>query len=195
MMAEPAGALLMQTLRDPQGVARRLIAAELPVQARWTAVALVAVLAVIGLKLALWISPEAEPTVFTALGDPRFGLPVQFVSVVLLSVVMVIAGRVQGGAGQFLDALVLVTWIEVIMLVAQVLQIASLLILPPLSLMISIASLVLFFWLMVQFTAALHGLSELGRVFLALVVGFVAVLFLVAVLAGIFGFTPPPTGA
>lgn len=194
-MAGPGGTLMIETLRDPQGVARRLIAADLPVQARWMAAALVAVLAVIGLKLALWIAPEAEPTVFTALGDPRFGLPVQFTSVLLLSIVMVIAGRVQGGAGQFLDALVLVTWIEFLMLAAQVLQIFSLLILPPLSMMISIASLVLFFWLMVQFTAALHGLTALGRVFLALVAGFFAVLFLVAVLAGLFGFTPQPTGA
>ena len=193
-MAGPAAAILIQTLRDPQATARWLIAQDVPMAARWMAALLAAILSMIGLMLAVLISPETEPSIFTALADPWFGLPVQFTSILLLSVVVTVAGRVQGGQGRFADALLLVSWLELVMAIAQALQIVALVILPPLSALISMASLVLFLWLMVHFTAALHGIAALGRVLLALVAGFVAVVVLVAIVAGILGLVPQPTG-
>lgn len=187
--------LLNRTLRDPQSVARALIGAGLSPEARWTAVALVAVLSVIGLKLALWVTPEAQAAVFSLLADPWLGLPFQILAIVLLAGVMVMAGRVQGGEGGFADALVLVAWIEFVMVIAQALQIVTLLILPPLSLMVSIGSLVLFIWLMVHFTAALHRLPGLGRVLIALIGGFVILVVVAATVVGMLGLAPASAGS
>lgn len=191
---EEAVSLIRHTFRDPQGVARTLIGANLSLEARWTAVALVSVLAVIGLKLALWSVPDGEPSVFALLADPWLGIPVQVVSIVLLAVVMVVSGRLQGGEGRFADALVLVAWIEFVMAMAQALQIVAMVILPPLSVLISIASLVLFIWLMVHFTAALHRLTSLGRVLVALIGGFIALIVLAAIVLGTLGLVPEAAG-
>jgi hypothetical protein len=68
------------------------------------------------------------------------------------------------------------------------------LVLPALSLLISVGSLFLFVWLMTHFTAALHRLPSLGRVLMALMVGFVGVLVLAAIILGALGIVPEPTG-
>lgn len=186
--------LLQGTFRDPQGAARSLIDAGFPSEARWTAALLVSVLEVIGLNLALWFVPEGEPVLFAALADPWLALPVQFGSLVLLAGLMVAAGRFQGGGGQFPDALVLITWIEFIMVLSQAVQIVTMLVLPPLALFVSIASLFLFVWLMTHFTAALHRLTALGRVLMALMGGFVAIVVMAAMIMGAFGIVPGPLG-
>lgn len=191
---EESPSLLLRTLRDPQGVARGLIAADIPAEARWIAIALVAVLTVVSLDLALWLVPAGEPSVFSMLSNPWLGLPVQVISILLVAGVMTGAGRPFGGRGSYADALTLTAWIEFIMVVAQAVQIVTMLILPPVSLIISVGSLVLFVWLMVHFTAALHDLSNLGQVFLAVIVGFVLVVVLVALVLGLLGITPEAAG-
>lgn len=192
--AEENPSLLLRTLRDPQGVARGLIAAEIPNEARWIAVALVAVLTVISLDLALWLVPAGEPSVFEVLANPWLGLPVLVISILLVAAVMAGAGRPFGGQGSYADALTLTAWIEFVMVVAQAVQIVAMLVLPPVSVIISVGSLVLFVWLVVHFTAALHGLTNLGQVFLAVIVGFVLVVVLVALLLGLLGISPQVAG-
>jgi hypothetical protein len=192
--AEDSQSLLLRTLRDPQEAARRLLALDIPAEARWIAVLLVAVLAVISLDIALWMVPEAEPSIFSMLANPWLGMPLQVFSILTLAAVMTGAGRPLGGRGAYADALTLVVWIEFVMVVAQAVQIASMLVLPPLSLLVSITSLVLFIWLMVHFTAVLHGLTNLGQVVLALIVGFVAVVVLAAVVLAVLGITPQTAG-
>lgn len=192
--AEDSQSLLLRTLRDPQEAARRLLALDVPAEARWIAVLLVAVLAVISLDIALWMVPETEPSIFSMLANPWLGLPLQVCSILILAAVMTVAGRPLGGRGAYADALTLVAWIEFVMVVAQAVQIASMLVLPPLSLLVSITSLVLFIWLMVHFTAALHGLTNLGQVVLALIVGFVLVVVLAAVVLAVLGITPQSAG-
>lgn len=193
-MTGPIAILLQRTFRDPQAAARMLIDAGIGAEARWTAVALVSVLALIGLNLALWIGSATGPTVFSAMAELWPGLAVQVLSILLLAGVMVLAGRIQGGRGRFADALLLVTWIEFIMVLSQAVQIVVMLVLPGLSLMVSLASLVLFVWLMTHFTAALHRLPSLGRVLMALLGGFVGIVVLAAVVMGALGIVPAEMG-
>lgn len=193
-MSGPVPILLQRTFRDPQAAARALIDVELPAEARWTAVALVSVLALIGLNLALWMGPATGPTVFSAMAQMWPGLAVQVLSILLLAGVMVLAGRIQGGQGRFADALVLVAWIEFIMVLSQAVQIVAMLLLPGLSLLVSLGSLLLFVWLMTHFTAALHRLPSLGRVMMALIGGFVGIVVLAAMVLGALGIVPAEMG-
>jgi hypothetical protein len=119
---------------------------------------------------------------------------VQVLSILALAGVMVIAGRIQGGRGRFDDAIVLVAWIEFIMVLSQAIQIVVMLVLPPLSLLVSVASLVVFVWLMTHFTAALHRLRSLGRVAMALIGGFVGIVVLAAMVLGALGIVPAEMG-
>lgn len=193
-MSGPIAILLQRTFRSPQAAARALIDAELPAEARWTAVALVSVMALIGLNLALRMGPATGPTVFSAMAEPWPGLAVQVLSILLLAGVMVLAGRIQGGQGRFADALLLVTWIEFIMVLGQAVQIVVMLVLPGLAFLVSLGSLLLFVWLMTHFTAALHRLPALGRVLMALLGGFVAIVVLAAMVLGALGIAPAEMG-
>lgn len=184
--------LVAETVRAPQGAARRLIALDLPAEARWMALALVAVLALLEMRLALMLIPElGQASALAVFGGTWTGVPLQFLSLVLVSAAIAHVGRAFGGTGSFADAMVLVAWMEFVLTLAQGVQIVALLVFPPLGLIIGVAAVVLFAWLVVQFTAALHGFTDLLKVFIGIVVSFVAFVTIVALLLTLFGIAPP----
>lgn len=186
--------LVTETLRSPQTAARRLIALDPSMEARWTGLFLVAVLALLETRLALLIMPGvgAGPA-FPWVGDPWIGIPVQIVSLLIIAAAMAWVGRGFGGTGNFPDALLLVAWLEFLLTLAQAIQIVALLVVPPLGALIAIAALVLFLWLLVQFTAALHGFTDLLKVFIGMVVSFIVIVTLLAILLTMLGIVPPLT--
>ena len=158
------GDLAVETIRAPRAAARRIIALDLPTEARWTGLLLVAVLALLETRLAVVMMPgyDAGP-IFGVVANPWYGIPVQVLSLLLIAGCMAVVGRIFGGTGNFLDALVLVIWLEFLLTLAQALQLLALLIFPPLGALIAFAALGLFLWLLAQFTAALHGFKDLAR--------------------------------
>ena len=116
--------------------------------------------------------------------------PIQFAfaqGIVLLMFAGLIqgVGRMAGGTGNFPDALLLLVWVQVILLLLQVAQIVLQLVLPPAAELLGLMGLVLMLWLVTNFVAELHGFSSLGAVFAAVVgtvlgLGFaLAVVFLI----------------
>lgn len=184
--------LARETLQSPRGAAGRLIAFDPPTEARWLALLLVAVLAVLETRLALLLMPVSEVGgVFAILANPWLGVPAQVGSLVLIAAAMAVIGGMFGGRGRFNDALLLVVWLEFLLTVAQAVQMLVMLTLPPVGALFAIAVLLGFIWLMVQFTAALHGFSNLFKVFLGMVAGFVAIVTVLALVFGVLGITPP----
>jgi hypothetical protein len=80
-------------------------------------------------------------------------------------------GRFFGGTGSFEESALLVIWLQFIFICVQVIQIAAILLLPPLAGMITILAVGLFFWLLVNFIAVLHGFTSLGLVFVVTLLG------------------------
>lgn len=99
-------------------------------------------------------------------------------------------GRMFGGTGEFEEALALVIWLQFIFLCVQLVQIVTLLLLPPLSGIVTILALGLFFWLLVNFIAALHGFASLGAVFGMTVVSFITIVFVLSLVLSILGLMP-----
>ena len=91
-------------------------------------------------------------------------------------------GRAAGGTGSLTGALKLMLWLQAITLAVQIVQLLMLMLLPPLGGMIGFASLFLFFWLLTNFVAELHGFASRWRVFMAIVMSCFA-LFLTLSLA------------
>jgi hypothetical protein len=156
-------ALLRETLRDPRGTARQLMAQNLPPQAAWIGAAAIAALSAIIAHLTFAAMAMRQggtaplpPPVMTAV----------FQYLVLVGTVLGVhhIGRRFGGQGSFQDALLLVVWLQFILLCVQAAQLVAVILLPPLADLLSIVGLVLFFWLLAAFVAELHGFASMGRV-------------------------------
>ena len=80
------------------------------------------------------------------------------------------AGRALGGQGRVADAVVLVAWLQVVLLVLHVGLVVIALLLPPLTPLAILAVLGAFLWCLLGFAQALHGIGPgraLGAVLLA----------------------------
>jgi hypothetical protein len=185
-------ALLAETLRDPQSAARRLVALNPPNEARWIALALTAVLALLETRVALLLFPalgQAGPLALFSGGWT--GVPLQFLSLVIVATAITFIGRLWGGRGQFADAILLVAWMEFVLTLAQAVQIVALVVIPPLGMLLGVAAIALFIWLLVNLIAALHEFTDILKVLIGTVVSFVLLVTAVAILLTTFGLVPP----
>jgi len=99
-------------------------------------------------------------------------------------------GKWFGGTGAFQEAALLMIWLQFILILLQVVQIAALAVLPGLIGLIAVVSIGLFFWLLVNFIAVLHGFRSLGMVFLMTLASGSAIAFLLALVLTSLGLVP-----
>ncbi len=177
-----------ETLRAPRAGVRRLLELGLPMEARWLGLILVTVLAVMVTRVSLLMLPPGDGPGFLAIvANPFFGVPAQAVSLVVTAAAITGIGRFFGGLGGFADALLVIVWVEFLMTVTQLAELAVMLVVPPLGAVLGLAVLVFFVWLVVNAIAELHGFDNLLMVFLGLVGGFVALVVALATLLSALG--------
>ncbi|MFN4153390.1 MAG: Yip1 family protein [Paracoccaceae bacterium] len=173
------------TVQNPREGARMVMKANLPMMARWVALALMAVISAILAHLAFALMPvEVRQSMAGAMSSPLTSAVMQ--GGLMLASVFVIhwVGRWRGGTGQFEDALILMIWLQFILLILQVVQIVTQVILPPASVLVGYASVAIFMWLLSNFVAELHGFKSvlmtlLGVLLTLVAVGFVLAIFLI----------------
>jgi len=100
-------------------------------------------------------------------------------------------GRYFGGTGNLQEAALLVIWLQFIFICIQLVQIAALVILPPVAGLITILAIALFFWLLVNFVAVLHGFTSLGRVFVVTFLSAFGMLILLSMILSALGLAVP----
>lgn len=185
-------ALVVLTFRNPEAAAKALLAWGWPVPARWMAL----LIAVSVSAMLAWLSsqlfplPEGAPSVLSVTAQPMAMAGVQLVAVVAAAALMAGVGRLFGGQGRFEDALLLTIWIEVVLLLVQLAQIAASLVLPPLSGFLGIIAIAVFLWLTVQFTKALHGFRSSGRVLLGIIATAFLAGFVLSLIVAALGLFP-----
>ncbi|MFN6951929.1 MAG: YIP1 family protein [Albidovulum sp.] len=183
--------LARQTMHDPRAGVRRLLALDPPMEARWIGLLLVTVLAVLVTRLSLLLMPPAGDPGFLALvADPFVGIPAQALSLLIAAVAIAAIGQRFGGRGGFADALLVVAWLEFLMTLAQTAELFVMLLVPPIGAILALAVLAWFLWVLVNAVAELHGFRNLFLVFVGLVLGFVAVVFVLATLLALLGLMP-----
>ncbi|MFT3687457.1 YIP1 family protein [Paenirhodobacter sp.] len=185
-------ALMIGSLRDPRGAARALMALDLPMAARWMAFG-----AVICLSAALGTAAELLFAFVTKvdIGGPTQPLPMALMQAGLIlygAWAMTFFGRFMGGQGSFPDALILVVWLEFMLIAGQCVQLLIMVFFPIISVLGTVALIGLLFWLLTQFTAALHGFSSLAKVGASVIVIFLGSGILAGTLLVSLGFVPVP---
>ncbi len=101
-------------------------------------------------------------------------------------------GQFFGGTGSFEETALLVIWLQFILICLQVIQIATLFILPPVAGLITIVAIALYVWLLVNFIAVLHGFTSLGMVFVATLLSAFALLFAFSLVLSLLGLGVAP---
>ncbi len=178
-------ALVRLSLSRPREAAARIVALNVPDDARWLGFVIVVVLSVLVGQVSVLL-----------MGDDGFQggmlFMAMFQTMLLLGMVVAVqgVGRALGGKGSFPDTLLLVAWLQFVMLVFQLLQIVSLLLVPALFGMITIISLVFFMFMLTNFVMALHGFTSPVKVFVGIIFSFFAIALVLAILLGIMGIGP-----
>lgn len=177
------------TLQNPRAGARALLAMGLPMPVRWLAFALVITGSSLLTVLAVRLSPAgSDPAVAEVLSQPIALALMQGVVMLLFAQLMARVGQLAGGRGSFPDALLLLSWMQVNLMLLQVLQIVLEVIrLAGAADLLGVLGLGLMMWLVTQFTTELHGFTSPVTVFFGiigtlLVAGFVLSLVLVSVI-------------
>lgn len=181
----------IDTLRNPRAGAARVMAENLPVPVLWTMLVTVVALSVVLGQGSLLVVTGGAAADNPYLANPlvMWGLQCALLFVMVHAIHHI--GRAMGGQGVFEDTLALVVWLQFVMACLQVVQTAALFILPPVADIIGIVGLVVFMWLLTQFTAVAHGFTRLGMVFVMIIMSAFGITFLLSIVLSMLGIVVP----
>ena len=163
---------LRYSLQSPRDAIRQVIDSDPPMTARWIALLLVAIASTFLMLLSLSLVPsEKLPPAFVWSMQSPLSLAVAHLVMLFVSAHLLFRlGRFRNGRGSFADSLTVLIWFQIIMLAVQAVQLALQVLLPPFALAAYFAGLVLFFWLLTNFVAELHGFASLTKTFFGILV-------------------------
>jgi hypothetical protein len=150
-------AFVRETLEDPRAAARRAMAIEVPMSARWIALAIVTLGSTIVLGVGMLASPQTLAPAGAPPMPPFASAIVGFVVAVASVVLMHRVGLLFGGTGTLPAALSATVWLQFVLLIAQAAMVAVIVVLPPLAALAEFAVVALTIWLLTNFVAELHG--------------------------------------
>ena len=177
--------LVVLSLRDPRKAAEQIIGWHLSREALWTALALAAAVNTLIFSVSVVLQPSAAmPAFFTS----------PLAMFVLLAGVLVVTthglywtGRSLGGTGDFGDMLSLVVFLQVLRIMAQIVIFVVMFVAPGLSLILSLATGIIGVWILVNFIAAAHRFSSMGRAIGTLLIAMAAIVLGLSFLLSIVG--------
>ena len=175
--------LVRDTIANPRAAARAIIDLRLPAQVGWTALALMAVAATLASYVSLKLSPpEAQAMFGKAMESPLRTAFLQLFVLVAGCFALWRIGRARGGQGSLEDSVALIAWLQFVLLVLQAVMMAVQLLVPPLGGLIGLGELVLFFWLLVNFVAELHGFRSLAATFAGVLLTLLVLVFMISLI-------------
>lgn len=161
----------------------------MPRRYRWEALFLIVVLSVFLTQLTMVFIGQTGGIIF---GGPELNAPLilglmQLVMLVVMVFAIYLIGRRAGGTGSLDDSILLVTWVQFILLCLQVLQTVAFMLVPVVGNILGLAGFALFFWLLANFVAELHGFKSAGQVFVSILIAMVGFAILLSVVLSVFG--------
>jgi len=168
------------SLQSPRAGIRRVIASDPPMSARWIGLLLAAIASTFLMVLSLRLVPEDEipPSLVLAMQSPVSLALIQAATLWFSAYALFWLGRFRGGRGSFADSLAVLVWFQLMMLCVQAVLLGLQVLVPPLAGVAFLAGITLFFWLLTNFVAELHGFRSLGATFLGLLIALVALIIL-----------------
>lgn len=179
------------SIMEPSAMAQKVIALNLPREALWTGLALIAVLNVIMLALLQMFSPA--PVAFE---QQAFSLsPFAYVAIIGIFLALFVTatfqiGRMMGGAGTFAGTLTVIVWFQAVSLTLEAIQLVLVLISPAIASIFGMLSLGALIWCFINFINVLHGFASLGKSAVAVVLSLVGTALCAGIILAILGVGP-----
>jgi Yip1 domain len=175
-------ALAVESVRAPRVAARRLLGLRTGAALALPALAATASLSALFSSVMLFILPVvAEPGMLDGiLSRPLLLAGMQALGLALLALLVTAVGRVFGGRGRLMDAILLLSWVDFLFLMAEAALTLLTLAIPGLGVLMTLVVAGASVWLTASFIAELHGFSSTLGVAAALIGAFV--LFFVALM-------------
>ena len=185
--------LVLETIRNPKAGADAILARRIERGVLWQLLALVTVLSVLAAQITVVLLGPGSGELMGGplLNSPLLATVIQAALLLALVYATFAIGRAFGGHGTFDDVLALVIWLQFILLVIQMIQTFALMVFPVLGILIALASIVLFIWLLVNFVAHVHGFQSLPHVLVGILVSAFAIIFLFTLLLAMLGIAVP----
>lgn len=182
------------TLFAPRRAAAYLLGLRLTQQWLWMALVLMIVLNAIAYSLSLYLSPPAPQTDAMPFVPPAFQSPVLFAlflggGLVVTVLAFTWVGRAMGGKARVADVLVLVTWMQLLRLVVQVLMLVLMLALPGIAALLVIVASVWGLVILVGFLDVAHGFESIGKTVVMLILSTLAMVLVLSLILGVVGVT------
>lgn len=175
--------LLQEAIMTPRQSARRILSLGLTGQEIWAAAALGAILTILVLYLGMLLAgPLGGLTMAAMVPQPFLLVALQLGFTAFMALLVARLGAWAGGQGNFAASLTVMVWLQFILLAVQVVQLVLSVVLAPLAALISIGSIALFFWLLTNFVAEVHGFRNLAQVLVAVVMSMIAAAMGIALL-------------
>ena len=193
-MTEALLSLVRLSVSSPREGMRTLLNLNLDRRVLWPAMWMVVALSSVLYNLAIWIAPPAAGANLILPTSP-FLLAALTGGVLVLSVFALhYIGRMFGGVGNFSGSLLTVVWTQVLMLMAQLVQLVLLFVAPMIGNLFGLGVGIMAIWLFVNFVAELHGFRSLGLVLAGIIGASIGVIFglslLLALVAVFLGVDP-----
>lgn len=183
MTFESLQALLRLTLSSPRAAAAQVMAQRLPLATGWTALLLVSVLStLLGYIAFILSSDQVDPAMAALFASPLSTAVMQVVSQAAVAVLAWRVGRSFGGSGGLPDALALVAWAQVPLIVLQAVQLVLIVALPALAPILGLAAFAAYVVILSLFIAELHGFKSGIVVFFGMLATSFLAAFVVALL-------------
>lgn len=156
--------LVVDTVKDPAGMAERIVPLRWPHAVGWMGLGLVTALTVIAIGLERMI--PGRPPMMSGLGGSPF-IDALFLGgmTTIFIFVLYYAGRAIGGSGTFGATLLIMTWFQTIVLFLVLAQLIAVLILPGLAVLVSMIGFGVQLWCLMHFLNVLHGFNSLFKAF------------------------------
>ena len=179
--------LVSDSLVRPRAAARAVIALGLPPSLTVQAALAVTSAAVVLSFLVVRLAPGEVDQVSAAIStNPLIGAAIQFAAILVVAFLTARIGALFGGKGSLGAALALVVWLNAMLLVIQIAQLALMLLVPPLAAFVAIFAVVWALWAFSNFVTELHGFQNplfvLGGVILSMIVLFFGLAMILAIL-------------
>lgn len=185
------GDLVVLSVRDPATAFRILQGLRLPLPVRWMVMVLAATLAALLVAVIFHLFPADGGELVTAITmQPISYAGMQLMGMVIMTAAITFIGRLFGGTGTFPDAMLIIGWVEMLMVVSSALQIVLALVFPAAAQFVVTLSIGLALYLLVTMTKALHGFASMGKVILGFIGSMFGMAILLTIVLTALGVTP-----
>lgn len=179
--------LVRLSILEPRKAARTVLNFEFTGEVLWMMTLLVVILSVLLTYLTMLVAGGSAVVMLGMVQTPMFLAVFMAANMVFLIFALLWTGRALGGVGTIEGFIAVVTWLQALLLMAQVVQTGLAVFSTSLSSTFGLASLFYGIWILVQFITEAHGFTHWGRGLAVLVLGVLGVTAGISLILGVIG--------